>query len=611
MSYVANIAQDSPREGIEDSSSSIPPDTSTLTDKERSIFKRLFGSGQAPVSQPTAYSLDGQEGFSGPETEGKTADMTLEAIFDEALHKERTFGNVHTRRKTGLASNQETGSSSNHSAPHFFAVKHAKLSRDAASPSTLDEPATVVAQSRPASEQEMAIAAATRDSTRRLEGLFARTVTDSGMWRLLDLEVFSKMREVNEYLEKETKAQEEAAAAATAAESAPKRKKEVRDVEKKCEKPKAADLKDQEDSSQKRRERSGKGKTHVAEPSLSETRTSEESHSGQPSSESLTSDQPSTQKPFTDPAQSGQQTFPSSLTTVPALSSASPSLHPLQLLVPIYGPALLYAARLFRTIFPRSPYALALLPTIKSLGAISYVLGASTALYNEILYLKWTQYRDLHGCADLVEEMTARGLTADARTAAVLRDAGKVRRREKTWQMPLHTAPEKRLRPGPERGTGTETSLAWPRAERAGQGEAAAMVEAADRINKGGLVTAGTQGRSSATQRASSNLAVPHYSGRMQGIRVTSVAAGWWRMQATRAGWERWKIAQAEAVRRREEELRRISEVRMALDAEKAAAALESGESEKNLEPEITVLDQAVEEGEEEERMTVAAGGSG
>lgn len=75
-----------------------------------------------------------------------------------------------------------------------------------------------------------------------------------------------------------------------------------------------------------------------------------------------------------------------------------------------YGDYCLSALRLLRREFPSSPYVLHLLPTIKRFGPISYVLGASTALYNEILFVKWTQYSDLGGMAELVKEMLDKGV---------------------------------------------------------------------------------------------------------------------------------------------------------------------------------------------------------
>ena len=85
-----------------------------------------------------------------------------------------------------------------------------------------------------------------------------------------------------------------------------------------------------------------------------------------------------------------------------------------------YAGCLLSALRILRRHHPTSNYALCILPKIKRLGAISYALGASTGLYNEILFLRWTQYSDLHGMADLLQEMMNRGVEPNSVTMVLL-----------------------------------------------------------------------------------------------------------------------------------------------------------------------------------------------
>lgn len=86
-----------------------------------------------------------------------------------------------------------------------------------------------------------------------------------------------------------------------------------------------------------------------------------------------------------------------------------------------YGRYCLKALQVLRKEFPASLYTLMILPTIKTLGSISYVLGATSGLYNELLHLKWTEYADLHGMADILEEMRNQGVQQDRVTAAVIR----------------------------------------------------------------------------------------------------------------------------------------------------------------------------------------------
>lgn len=87
----------------------------------------------------------------------------------------------------------------------------------------------------------------------------------------------------------------------------------------------------------------------------------------------------------------------------------------------------LTALRLLRRKFPTSQFALSLLPAIKKLGPVSYVLGASSSLYNELLLLNWTQYTDLDGMSDLLEEMRKQGVEIDGDTIRILHAVGRDR----------------------------------------------------------------------------------------------------------------------------------------------------------------------------------------
>ncbi|KAL8915530.1 MAG: hypothetical protein Q9171_000095 [Xanthocarpia ochracea] len=86
-----------------------------------------------------------------------------------------------------------------------------------------------------------------------------------------------------------------------------------------------------------------------------------------------------------------------------------------------YGDYCLAAMRTLRRTYPASPYLMNLLPTIKRLGPISHVLAGSVDLYNEILFLLWSQYSDLHGMADLITEMGNQGIESNEITLKILR----------------------------------------------------------------------------------------------------------------------------------------------------------------------------------------------
>lgn len=78
-----------------------------------------------------------------------------------------------------------------------------------------------------------------------------------------------------------------------------------------------------------------------------------------------------------------------------------------------------------RTNFPSSQLAFTVLPMVKSLGRQSYVLGASTALYNGIILDTWRVFSDFHRINELLLEMENAGLEFDYDTLDVL---GKIRR---------------------------------------------------------------------------------------------------------------------------------------------------------------------------------------
>jgi len=98
------------------------------------------------------------------------------------------------------------------------------------------------------------------------------------------------------------------------------------------------------------------------------------------------------------------------------LPDLPPYVPPLYLISRLYPAALLLAIRVLKTKFPTSPLALALLPHIRSMGPMSYVLGASTEFYNALIELRWDVYSDLKSVDGLLMEMERNSVAFDVGT---------------------------------------------------------------------------------------------------------------------------------------------------------------------------------------------------
>jgi hypothetical protein len=87
---------------------------------------------------------------------------------------------------------------------------------------------------------------------------------------------------------------------------------------------------------------------------------------------------------------------------------------------PIFPVLLVTAVRQLRQDFPRSSLPLNLIPTVKALGRGAYVLGASTALYNELIAMAWIKYADLQYVEELIQDMDNGGVDFDVNTLEML-----------------------------------------------------------------------------------------------------------------------------------------------------------------------------------------------
>ncbi|VUC24400.1 unnamed protein product [Clonostachys rosea] len=88
---------------------------------------------------------------------------------------------------------------------------------------------------------------------------------------------------------------------------------------------------------------------------------------------------------------------------------------------PLYSQYLNHGLNLLDTSFAKpSPFALQILPRVRSLGLPSYVLGVSTRFYTILATIHWNRFGDASSALDVVQEMMATGLTADDDVKALL-----------------------------------------------------------------------------------------------------------------------------------------------------------------------------------------------
>ncbi|KAH6677879.1 hypothetical protein F5X68DRAFT_264032 [Plectosphaerella plurivora] len=90
---------------------------------------------------------------------------------------------------------------------------------------------------------------------------------------------------------------------------------------------------------------------------------------------------------------------------------------------PLYSLHILQGLRALDQDFARpSSLALKVLPRIRELGMASYVLGASTPFYNELVAITWRRHGDVRGVMSLLQEMLFAGLTPDKQTLALVHE---------------------------------------------------------------------------------------------------------------------------------------------------------------------------------------------
>ncbi|MCJ1435358.1 hypothetical protein MMC27_004730 [Xylographa pallens] len=395
---------------------------STITAPERAIFDRIF-KDLVTGQRPSAKS-DDDSSFESLEVEGPEHE-SLESIFNEALNEvkkrsqktpslstrpvlkdsprspEQPRGRLVRRnvsdsrisfRSAFSPSLQQSLDSARETyATHRFRKDDADNLRgfrrvEVSQPENVEEVAK-----EPIDEYERLVQDTRKEDMSRVTALLDAARTDIEIWRVLEKEVFSKATELNALLKKEEKAKR---AATTKVKGRPPRKAQLLGVVPPI--PSSA--------------------SNAIESMPPETIGHSREDPNTPTTEETLS------KDSTDTSSKVASAVP-----LPPASNILTAPHPLSILQTNYAPLLLHAMRLLRTQFPTSTYGPALIPHIKHLGPVSYVLGASTELYNELLYLRWVHYHDLHACADLVQEMVEQGVGTDRITGKVFKDAENTR----------------------------------------------------------------------------------------------------------------------------------------------------------------------------------------
>ena len=567
-------------------------DLSTLTGHERKVFQKLYQMPGVKGQQDAAPSLDDHNNRS-LEIEGLegTGDETLEDIFQQAIRGPDSKA-VDKRSAAQRSEDSQARPMSRRfrKSEKFSTIKWYNFSDAGRGNKSLDM----------VPEQGAGLDDSTRQTVRRVSGRLESVDSDADLWRLLEVEIFDKMRAASEDPSKETKEQGLGEANAT-----------------------------------RKGKPSSPSKRNRGRPSKKIEMTSMEAQSGPDTSQQSTAKGSSSKGPASESTQAESQSHEPSRSkdSAEASTTNAPGSQPLQALIPIYGPVLLHSARLFRTLFPRSPYAMAVIPKIKELGPISYVLGASTDLYNEILYLMWVYHRDLNGCAQLMEEMVSRGLIPNRRTVAVFEDAVRIRRRERgetpraTFLPDLSERATDKSNISIREGTGAKVTVAGKSSEIElhETSPGTQLVVNKDKEPKE-VVAAGAASTETGSLQSDPGARMSYHPS-WRGVLVGSVAAGWWRTQGTKAGWERWKAAYRTAIQSWEEDQeRRVEEEREAQAQAQAQPEIEKGtpsagngtggqtvgvvDVEEDVEPEVVILgsqEEAAVEAEEEQKAAVAA----
>ncbi len=356
-----------PDELEEDSQEQIAPRSrdSTITASEQAVFTRLFDK----LVKSLPESEEGDEDFLEEAEEEEGSEEDLSSIFGAAVDSAMNKANRRDKRQAfqSLEAHQR-----------FFLTRYPKPLREAAARTSgilahraqrdirIRQRLSAVRQSpRLGSETnvyERVIRQERQVQLRKVEGLLRSAETDFQLWNVLEEEVFTTMKKLEATFSGERKSKTP---------QAPRHSRAAKEAL-----PTVKDL---------------------------ETEAGAE----------LAPEKSQTPKPD----QAEKASIDADAEPIPEKGV----LRVLEIVGPNYPSHCLLALRLLHDKFPTSPLALNILPAIKRAGPTSFVLGATTALYNELLSIHWLVYDNMRAMADLLTEMDEHDVEFSQQTVDILK----------------------------------------------------------------------------------------------------------------------------------------------------------------------------------------------
>lgn len=428
-----------------------PPKESTITDSERQAFNRIFSDILKGLKTKGHTKLEGSMGHNTGEARTETTSLMSDAVTEwatrDATKKDRS-GRPTVSFKFLTEDPLSVQEKMQVEIEKYPASLRPAASKALASVARRDifEPAVSSMESRTQLEEVNSLEHLRNPERKRVEQLMRDAKDDFELWQILETEVFSIISDLG--LEEK---EEDIALKSTRRDKSKKKNKTRKDGQDTTTFPNDIDNKNIASESLIGQENQNATTDTVLETRESINSTSQQDIHEQFKQEPVTFESTSvkgsevgnipadidlelkqqnsvTSEPITEKVNQDTTSNPESEKQEPAVTTSSSSetsditpLKSLEVFGPLYPSYLLLALRLLSASFTHSsPLTLCILPRIKSLGMISQVLGASTALYNELLRIQWLRYDNYASVLSLLSEMENSGLDFDRETLDVV-----------------------------------------------------------------------------------------------------------------------------------------------------------------------------------------------